>query len=75
MNVTLAGGGKLDWWFELTTAEGVKLPFDVVGAQRVDCSFEGMKYGVRAEKGKFSKPGNGVVFRVGAVNNEITLFF
>jgi hypothetical protein len=75
MDVTLAGPSKLDWWFELTTAEGVKLPFDGVVAQRVSCSFEGMKYGVRAEKGKFTKPGDGAVLRVEAVNNEITLIF
>ncbi|HEY1200724.1 MAG TPA: hypothetical protein VGE79_07075 [Niastella sp.] len=75
MNVTLTGDGKLNWWLELTTAEGAKLPFETIGAQRVDCGFEGMKYSILAEKGTFSKPENGAVLRIQAVNNIITLAF
>ena len=75
MNVTLAGGGKLTWWLELTTAKGAKLPFETIRAQRVNCGFEGMKYGVQAEKGTFSKPDDDAVLRITAVNNIITLTF
>lgn len=75
MVVKLVGGGMSDWFFELTTAEGVQLPFETIGAQRVDCSFEGMKYGVRAEKGMFSKPGDGAVLRVSPEGNMISLVF
>ena len=75
MQVALVGVKKTDWWLELTTAEGAKLPFETISAQRVACGFEGMKYGVRAEKGKFSKPDNGAVLRVTPTDNTITLVF
>jgi hypothetical protein len=75
MNMTVAGGGKLNWWLELTTAEGAKLPFETIRAQRVDCGFEKMKYGVQAENGTFSKPADGAALRIAAVNNKITLAF
>jgi hypothetical protein len=75
MNVGFAGMDRLNWWFELTTAEGAKLPFENVGVQRVGCGFEGMKYSIRAEKGGFSKGEDGAVFRIGPVNNMITLVF
>jgi hypothetical protein len=75
MNLTIAGGGKLTWWLELTTAEGARLPFESINTQRVDCGFEGMKYTVRAEQGACSKPEDGAVLRIQAVNNIITLGF
>ena len=75
MNLTLAGGGRLTWWLELTTGEGAKLPFESINTQRVDCGFEGMKYTVRAEQGACSKPEGGAVLRIQAVNNIITLAF
>ena len=75
LNMTLAGGGKLNCWLELTMAEGAQLPFETIHTQKVDCGFEGMKYKVRAEKGTFSKPEDGAVFRLQAVNNMIALAF
>jgi hypothetical protein len=75
MVVKLVGGSSLDWWFGLTTAEGVQLPFETIGAQRVDCSFEGMKYIVQMEKGRFVRPEDGAVFRMVPGGNMITLAF
>ncbi|HVV02725.1 MAG TPA: hypothetical protein VHC96_00820 [Puia sp.] len=75
MTMALKGGGAAAWWLELTTAEGVSLPFGTVGAQRVDCVFEGMKYDVQMEKGSFSQPSDGAVFRMSPRENVIRVIF
>jgi hypothetical protein len=75
MTMELKGGGFSGWWLELTTAEGVKLPFGTVGAQRVDCMFEGMKYAVQMEKGSFSQPSDGAVLRMSPQENVIRVIF
>jgi hypothetical protein len=72
MAMELRGGPSIDWWLELTTADGVKLPYDSVSAQRVDCSFEGMKYSIRLEKGSFSKSA-GAGLRMSPQGNIISL--
>jgi len=75
MTIALTGGGHLNWWLELTTAQGATLPLETIQPQQVDCGFEGMKYHVRAEKGTFAKPGDGAVLQISAPNNIITLAF
>lgn len=76
MSLQLKGRASVSWWFELMTAEGVRLPFDAIGAQRVDCSFEGMKYGVRMDKGRFLKPpDDGAVLRMSPQGDMINLVF
>ncbi len=65
----------IDWFLDLTTAEKVKLPFDTIDTKNLDCSFENMKYRVKAEKGAFSKPDNGAVWRISPQLNDIILTF
>jgi hypothetical protein len=73
MTMKLKGGGAVNWWLDLATAEDAKLPFGSVSPQRVDCLFEGMKYSVRMGKGKFSQPGDGVVLRMSQEANTISI--
>ncbi len=61
------------WFLDLTTADNATLPFKKINAKQVDCEFEGMNYFIKAEKGRFSKPGSGVVFRMTPEDNSVTL--
>lgn len=61
------------WFFDLTTANGIKLPFTGVKNKSIDCRFEGMNYSVKAGKGAFTRPNNGSVLRISPQLNAITL--
>ncbi|MEJ7678615.1 MAG: hypothetical protein WKG06_12300 [Segetibacter sp.] len=63
----------INWFFDLSTATDAKLPFDNIRPKQIDCSFEGMNYSVKAEKGSFSKPGNGALIRISPETNTIIL--
>jgi hypothetical protein len=73
VTMKLVSAQRIDWFFDLTTAEKVSLPFNDVQPTGIDCSFEGMKYQVKADKGSFTKPANGAVFRIMPQSNRITL--
>jgi len=75
MTMEMKTGEPIDWWLELTTADGVKLPFGAVSAQRVDCRFEGMKYSVRMEKGTFSEGAGPAVLRMSPQGNVMWVIF
>jgi hypothetical protein len=75
VNMKLTSTDTIHWFFELTTAENVKLPFDKISASTVDCSFEHMKYLLKAAKGTFSHPDNGSALRINPALNTITLNF
>jgi hypothetical protein len=63
---------KLDnWYFDMTTAPGIKLPFENIKDQQINCSFEGTQYIFKAAKGFFSEPGNGTVFRLKPQANAV----
>jgi hypothetical protein len=65
----------VNWFLDLSAAEGVKLPFVKVGPQRVDCKFEGLNYTLRASKGSFLTSGGGGVFKITSENNSLNLNF
>jgi len=73
ITMKLVSAKKINWFFDLTTTEKVTLPFNEVAAKNIDCSFEGMKYTIKAGKGSFSTPGKGAVFRISPQLNTITL--
>ncbi|HEX6432029.1 MAG TPA: hypothetical protein VF008_30265, partial [Niastella sp.] len=75
MTIQLRGGGPINWYFDLTTADGITLPFDTIGKNHIDCHFEGMHYRVQTEKGVFSQPANGTVWRMTPQENTISLLF
>lgn len=49
---------KTPWYFDLTTAEGIDLPFLQINPKHVDCRFEKMNYTIATKKGTFSKTDN-----------------
>jgi hypothetical protein len=73
IQMKLVSTEKIKWFFDLNTAGKTVLPFNAISSEKVDCSFEGMKYVIRAGKGSFSKPGNAAVFRITPDSNTITL--
>ncbi|HTE11140.1 MAG TPA: hypothetical protein VK645_09220, partial [Chitinophagaceae bacterium] len=73
IEMKLVSATTINWFFDLNAAEKVKLPFNQVNTKSIDCSFEGMKYLVKAGKGSFSRPANGSVFRISPQLNTITL--
>jgi hypothetical protein len=73
VTMKMVSAQPIDWFFDLTTAEKVSLPFNNVQSTGIDCSFEGMKYQVKASTGSFTKPANGAVFRISPQSNRITL--
>ncbi|WPV01124.1 hypothetical protein SNE26_05010 [Mucilaginibacter sp. cycad4] len=60
-----------NWYFDMTTAPGVKLPFEAIQNKQINCRFEGTPYIFKATKGIFSEPGNGTVFRLRPQANTI----
>ncbi len=75
MKIKIEGNKSEQWFLDMTTTSGVELPFTRINPKRIDCEFEGMEYGVKAQKGIFSKPSNNVIFRVTPQNNKIVLSF
>lgn len=75
MMIKITGNASLKWYFDLTIADGVKLPFEAITIQNLEGNFEGMKYNVKAETGSFSRPNNGAVLRISPRNNTIALDF
>jgi hypothetical protein len=61
----------LNWYFDMTTAAGAKLPYTNISSKQLSCNFEGMGYAFKAVKGNFSKPGDGVVFRLKPEGNVV----
>ena len=73
LSVRLKTGKQLDWFFLLTTADSVKLPFTHLEPKALSGNFEGMDYSVKAESGFFSKPETTLAIRITPENNKITL--
>ena len=74
IEMKLQAAASVNWFFDLTAAENIPLPFTGISAATIDGSFEGMKYILKAVAGSFSKPGNGAVFRISPQRNTITLY-
>ena len=64
---------SIGWFLDMTTADKLKLPFKKISANRIDCEFDVMKYAIKAEKGSFSVPGNGIIFRMKPEKNTLIL--
>ncbi len=64
---------KVDWFWELTTAENAKLPFKAVKQNSVDCVFENMPYSVSAKEGHFSTSDKSQILRIAPTKNAIVL--
>jgi len=75
LKLTWQGATAADWFLDLNVASGSLLPFEKINDKNIACSFEHMSYTIRAEKGHFSKPGNGAVLRIKPQLNTITLNF
>ena len=75
VKMRLVSTKTINWFFDLNTAERVKLPFESINNKSVDCRFENMKYSINAEKGFFSKPGNGSVWRISPQLNTLIVNF
>jgi hypothetical protein len=73
MVIQLKSNHPVNWFFDLDTTEEAKLPFNSVRAKNIDCSFEGLHYSIRAEKGRFSQPANGAVLRIHPQSKTITI--
>ncbi|WP_089783578.1 hypothetical protein [Chitinophaga sp. YR573] len=73
IKITIAGNKTINWYLELDTAGNAKLPFKKIGSKQLDAQFEGMDYVLSAEKGSFSVPQNGSVFRLSPVMNALVL--
>ncbi len=73
--MTIKVEGKLlqKWFLDLDVAENTRLPFQSIGQSAIGCQFEGMNYSVSAEKGHFSKPKGGAVFRIDPDGNAIVI--
>jgi len=72
-SIQLVSKTKCNWYFDLTTADQAKLPFNQIVPEQLNCNFDGMNYQVQAVKGSFSKPANGAVFRLKPQMNVISL--
>ena len=71
--IKLVSKQKLDWYLDLNAASKEKLPFGVIGAKNIACSFEGMSYQLKAISGMFSKPAEGPIFRIKPAGNSVAL--
>ena len=75
VKMRLVSAKTIHWFFDLNTAEKVKLPFDNIKPKSIDCLFENKRYSINAEKGSFSKPGNGSVWRISPQLNTLIVNF
>ena len=73
IKMKIEGKKTIDWYLDMTTADNMKLPFKKIIAKRIDCEFDVMKYAIKAEKGSFSVPGNGIIFRMKPEKNTLIL--
>jgi hypothetical protein len=73
IKMNLVSKTQLDWYFDLNTAAGAKLPFENIGTKQLDCMFEDANYKLVALKGTFSKPDNGAILRLKPQLNSIVL--
>ncbi len=73
IKIYLVGNNSIQWFLELNTSHGIKLPFTSVTRQQLNAKFEGMNYAVKALKGSFSTPKKGSTFRLAPSGNSIVL--
>jgi hypothetical protein len=69
----LEGTAALDWFLDLTAADGASLPIKEIASDRVDCQFKKLNYSLCVEQGSFSKPDSDTVFRITPDANTVIL--
>jgi hypothetical protein len=72
IKINLRGNKSAKWFLDLTTGEGVNLPFKNITTDRINCEFEGMEYSITTPVGSFSKS-DGTVFRISPKMNMLVL--
>ncbi|MEP7144712.1 MAG: hypothetical protein ABI707_17650 [Ferruginibacter sp.] len=73
MNIMLRCKQPLHWYLDLYAATTARLPFTDVNLKQVSCSFEGMNYAFKAEKGSFAKPYHSALWQLTPSANMIVL--
>jgi hypothetical protein len=73
IHMTLKDNTTTDWFADLTTANGIDLPFINIGTTHIDCEFQGTKYSISLEEGSFSQPDEETTFRMSAKKNTIIM--
>jgi hypothetical protein len=75
MEIKLESKNSVDWFFDLGIADNAASHLTTIAPQKIDCQFKEMTYSVTAEKGSFSQPGNGIIFRISPDKNSLILDF
>lgn len=73
MKIRVTGSQPINWFLDMTAADGAPLPFKGISASKIDCHFEGLNYAVIASQGTFSKPNEQTVFRITPNQNRIDM--
>ena len=64
VEIQMDGNDSVEWFLDLSTKKNSKLPFKKVVSHQIDCLYGRMEYSVSTNKGIFTEPGNGVIFRI-----------
>jgi len=75
LKITMEGNENSNWFFELSVADSIALPFTKITPHAIHCRFEKMNYQVKATKGYFSKSGKDEVIRIKPEGGELILNF
>jgi hypothetical protein len=67
------GERPLDWFLDLTASKNAELPFEEISPDQVRCRFAGLSYAVASGPGRFSRPGQGIAFRITPEKGVLTL--
>ena len=75
LKISLSSKKSINWFLDLTVADGARLPFKKITLDRINCEFEGMKYSITTSNGLFSKPNSGTCLRISPKMNAVNLNF
>jgi hypothetical protein len=75
MEIKLESNEPAEWFLDLLMGENTSTHYHTISPRQIDCLFKGFHYFVRSEKGSFSEPGNGILFRISPENNAVILDF
>jgi hypothetical protein len=73
--VSCESSQPVTWFWDLTTAGNITLPFTTIHPDKVESKFLETNYKVTASQGTFSLPGDDIVFRITPKDNQIALKF
>jgi len=73
ISIKTEGADSVKWLLDMVVSGKVKLPFTKIGHTQLNCSFEGMKYSIKAVKGSFAGSDGYGVFRIFPEKNSLTL--